>query len=143
MTGSLVDLRILLVDDQLESRSLLRNMLGELGVTQVFDAPDGREALSFLDDAFDMIDMIVCDWNMPNMNGVELLRQLRTVDPDTPFLMVTGRGDFESVVEAKSSGVDGYILKPFSATQLEAKLRILLQKMNASNEDKGNKSSLA
>ena len=68
---------------------------------------------------------------MPKMNGVELLRQLRTVDPDVPFLMVTGRSDMESVVEAKSSGVTGYIRKPFSPAELEAKLRILLHRVAA------------
>ena len=131
MVTKLTDLRVLLVDDQMESRSLLRNMLSELGVSQVFDAPDGKEALSFLDNAFDFIDMIICDWNMPHMSGVELLRQLRTVNAETPFLMVTGRGDLDSVTEAKTSGANGYILKPFSATQLEAKLRILLRRMAA------------
>ena len=75
------------------------------------------------------MNLIICDWNMPNMNGVELLRQLRTVDPDMPFLMVTGRTDIESVVEAKSSGVTAYISKPFSSQQLEAKLRIILTRM--------------
>ena len=65
---------------------------------------------------------------MPAMTGVEFLRQLRTVDPDVPFLMITGRSDMESVVEAKASGVTGYIRKPFSALQLETKLRIILKK---------------
>ncbi len=125
------DLKILIVEDQPEARAMLRNMLGELGVTQIFEAKDGREALDFVDSAFDFIDMIVCDWNMPGLSGVELLRQLRTVDPSMPFLMVTGRSDMESVVEAKSSGVTGYIRKPFSPVQLEAKLRIILQRMEA------------
>ncbi len=131
MTDSMTDLKILLVEDQTEARAMMRNMLMELGITQIFEAPDGREALNFIDSAFDFIDLIVCDWNMPQMSGVELLRQLRTVDPDMPFLMVTGRGDMESVVEAKSSGVTGYIRKPFSPVQFEAKLRIILQKMAA------------
>ena len=125
------DLKVLIVEDQSEARALLRNMLSELGMTQIFESSDGREALNFIDSAFDFIDLIVCDWNMPNMSGVELLRQLRTVDPDMPFLMVTGRGDLESVVEAKGSGVTGYIRKPFSPAQLEAKLRIVLQRMAA------------
>ncbi len=65
------------------------------------------------------------------MSGVELLRKVRDVDPSLPFLMVTGRSDKESVVEAKSSGVTAYIRKPFSPKQLEAKLRIILYKMAA------------
>lgn len=127
----LEELKVLVVDDQIEVRSMMRNMLMEMGITQIFDAPDGREALSFLDSAFDFVDVIVCDWNMPKMSGVELLRQLRTVDPSMPFLMVTGRGDIESVVEAKGSGVTGYIRKPFSPVELEAKLRIVMQRSKA------------
>ncbi len=131
MCSAIEDLKILLVEDQHEARAMLRNMLVELGITQIFEASDGREALAFIDSAFDFIDLIICDWNMPGMSGVELLRQLRTVDPSMPFLMVTGRGDMESIVEAKSSGVTGYIKKPFSPIQLEAKLRIILQKIAA------------
>lgn len=124
-------LRVLLVEDQKEARAMMRNMLMEMGVTQIFEAGDGREALDFIDAAFDFIDVVVCDWNMPAMSGVEFLRQLRTVDSEMPFLMVTGRSDMNSVVEAKSSGVTGYIGKPFSAAQFEAKLRIILQRMAA------------
>ncbi len=131
MSDQFADLKILIVEDQGEARAMMRNMLTELGVTQVFEAPDGREAMNFIDSAFDFINLIICDWNMPGMSGVELLRQLRTVDPSLPFLMVTGRSDMESVVEAKSSGVTAYIRKPFSPKQLEAKLRIILYKMAA------------
>ena len=74
--------------------------------------------MTFIDSAFDFVNVIICDWNMPNMNGVEFLRQLRSVDAEIPFLMVTGRTDVNSVVEAKSSGVTAYISKPFSPQQL-------------------------
>ncbi len=120
----LEDLKILIVDDQGDARTLIRNMLTEYGVHQVFEASDGRQALSFIDAAFDFVDFIICDWNMPSISGVELLRQIRTVDASIPFLMVTGRDDMDSVIEAKSSGVTAYIRKPFSAAQLEAKMRI-------------------
>lgn len=129
MSEEMSGLKVLIVEDQTEVRSMLRNTLMELGVNQVFESCDGREALAFIDSAFDFINLIICDWNMPNMSGVELLRQLRTVDPDMPFLMVTGRSDVNSVVEAKSSGVTAYISKPFSPVQLEAKLRIILHRM--------------
>lgn len=125
MKSAVKDFRVLLVEDQSEARAMMRNMLLEMGVTQIFEAPDGREALKFLDSAFDFVNLVICDWNMPSMSGVELLRQLRTVDPEMPFLMVTGRSDMESVVEAKSSGVTGYIRKPFSVKQLETKLRAI------------------
>ncbi len=124
------DLKVLIVEDQADMRAMLRNMMMELGITQVFEAPDGQQGLSFVDAAFDFVDIIVCDWNMPGMSGVEFLRQIRSVDPDFPFLMVTGRSDMDSVVEAKASGVTGYIRKPFSPSQLEAKLRVVAKKTN-------------
>ena len=125
----LEDLKVLIVDDQQEARALLKDIVSELGVTQIFESKDGRQALEFIDTAFDFVDVIVCDWNMPFMNGVELLRQIRSVDPEIPFLMVTGRTDIDSVVEAKSSGVTAYIRKPFSSAQFEAKLRIVSRKV--------------
>lgn len=124
----LEDMRVLVVDDQSEARTMLKDMLSDMGVTQIFESTDGREALKFIDAAFDFVDIIVCDWNMPSLTGVELLRQIRTVYPSLPFLMVTGRNDIDSVVEAKSSGVTAYISKPFSSAQLEAKMRIVLKK---------------
>jgi two-component system chemotaxis response regulator CheY len=127
MTAAMCDLKLLIVEDQADARAMARNVLAEIGVTQVFEASDGREALTFLDSAFEFVDLILCDWNMPGLSGVELLRQLRSVDPDIPFLMLTGRGDMESVVEAKASGVTGYIRKPYSPQQLEAKIRIVTQ----------------
>ena len=129
----LSNLKILVVEDQAEARAMMRNMLMELEITQIFESSDGREALSFIDSAFDFVDLIICDWNMPKMNGVEFLRQLRTVDQDLPFLMVTGRGDIDSVTEAKASGVTGYIRKPFSPKQLEAKIQIILKKQISSS----------
>lgn len=122
-------LKILIIDDQSESRSLLRGMLNELGITQVFEAPDGRVGLEFMDSAVDYIDLIMCDWNMPSMTGIEFLRQVRSTGAKTPFMMITGRSDQSSVIEAKTFGVDGYIRKPYSATQIEAKLRVMVQRI--------------
>lgn len=125
---SFSNLKILIVEDQHEARAMLRNMLCELGVTQIFESGNGKEAMRFMDSAFDFVNLVICDWNMPGLTGVELLRQLRSVDPEMPFLMVTGRNDMDSVIEAKASGVSGYIRKPFSPAQLEVKLRALIQR---------------
>ncbi len=128
MQENLDELKVLIVEDQQDARAMMRNMLGEMGVTQIFEAGDGREAMRFMDSAFDFVNIVICDWNMPALSGMDFLRQLRSVDPVIPFLMVTGRSDMNSVVEAKSAGVSAYISKPFSSKQLEAKLRILLQR---------------
>ncbi len=123
-------LRVLVVDDQPEIRSLVREVLADAGVTQVFEAPDGKAALQFVDADFDMVNLIICDWNMPGLNGVDFLRQIRSVFPDLPFLMVSGRCDKKSVLEAKIAGVSAYIRKPFSPGQMEAKLRIMMDTKN-------------
>lgn len=127
----LSELKVLIVEDQQDARAMLRNMLAELGITQIFEAANGREAMRFMDSAFDFVNIVICDWNMPGLTGVEFLRQLRSVDAAVPFLMITGRSDMNSVVEAKSAGVTAYIRKPFSPKQLEAKLRIIMQKAAA------------
>ena len=123
------NIRIMIVDDQADMRSMIRHMLAELGVNQVFEAADGKQALMFMDDALDLIDIVICDWNMPVMSGVEVLRQLRSVNPEMPFLMVTGRSDMTSVTEARASGVTAYISKPFSMDQLETKLKVIMSRM--------------
>ncbi len=124
-------MKVLIVEDQADARAILRLMLGELGITQIFEASDGKEAHDFMDAAFEMVDFIVCDWNMPNMSGLEFLKETRAKGINTPFLMVTGRGDMGSVVDAREGGVNGYIKKPFSPAQLEVKLRICMERQKA------------
>lgn len=119
-------LGVLVVDDQSAFRSTIKKMLKELKIQQVFEAANGREALKLLDSAPEMIDLVLCDWNMPSMSGLDLLRQVRSVGLDVPFVMVTGRADRESVLAAKDAGVTAYISKPFSAVQLDAKIRAAL-----------------
>ncbi len=123
--------RVLIVEDQLEARTILRIMLGELGITQIYEATDGQQASDFMDAAGDMVDMIVCDWNMPNMSGMDLLKEMRDKGFKVPFLMVTGRGDMSSVVNARNEGVNGYIKKPFSPAQLEVKIRVCMERQKA------------
>ncbi len=124
---SIEDLRVLLVDDSFEALTLIKNMLKDMGLTQVFTARDGTEALNFMGvyDDDDGVDVILCDWNMPRMSGLEVLKQIRTCDPDLPFIMVTGNAEHDAVVEARSLGITGYIKKPFSADQLMKKLTLV------------------
>lgn len=115
---------VLVADDQPAFRSMIKKMLKDMKIDQVFEAGSGREALRLIDSAPDIVDMILCDWNMPGMSGVELLRQVRSVGLDVPFLLITGRADRESVIAARDAGVTAFIAKPFSSTQLEAKMRL-------------------
>ena len=107
-----------------EALNLVKNMLKDFGLTQVYTAKNGVEALDFMGiaDGDEAVDVILCDWNMPRLSGLDVLKQIRTCDPDLPFLMITGNADKDSVVEAKTYGVTGYIKKPFSADQLRKKL---------------------
>lgn len=119
-------LRILLIDDSVQTLNLAKRMLHDLGITQVFTAKNGAEGLKLLGtfDGENIVDLVLCDWNMPEMNGMELLRQVRSCDPDLMFYMVTGQADRASVAEAKAFGVNGFIKKPFSADELAKKLNV-------------------
>jgi two-component system chemotaxis response regulator CheY len=116
------DLGVLVVDDDASIVRLLKMMLMDLGIDQIFTAADGRSALDFLGAMESEIDIIICDWNMPRMTGLELLQQVRTVNPDIRFIMLTGRADMESVTAARDHGVDSYLLKPFTPEQLRQRL---------------------
>lgn len=122
MTIDLKMMKILLVEDQDHAMKLVRMILRELGVTQIFTAKDGREAIEFLGECEDLVNVIISDWNMPRMSGLELLRQVRTVRPNIPFIMVTGRATIDSVKQARDGGVTAYLAKPFSPEQLERKV---------------------
>lgn len=121
------DLKVLAVEDDAPARRLLQSMLREIGVHQLFMAKDGKEALEFLGDCDEMVNVIICDWNMPHVSGFEVLRQVRTADPDIPFMMLTGAADPESVSMARDNGVTSYLAKPFSQNDLIKKLRQILR----------------
>jgi DNA-binding response OmpR family regulator len=130
MDIDLQNLHVLVVDDNPRTLKLIQAVLKDMGVGQVFTATDGREAQMFLDAGEELINLIVCDWNMPRMNGLELLRQVRMTKPDMPFLMVTARGTIDSVTAAKKNGVSAYIVKPFSPAELEQKVVSLARRID-------------
>ena len=131
--GKFDRLRVLVVEDDQHTMLLIRRMLLDLGVVNIFAASDGPEALRLLGsfDGRDIIDVVLCDWKMPNMSGLDVLKQIRTCDPDMPFLMITGVADVDSVIEAKAYSVTGYIKKPFSMEILRKKLRIVQRMLDA------------
>ncbi len=122
MDIDLQKLHILVVEDNPRTLKLIQAVLKDMGVGQTFTANDGREAQTFLDAGSDLINLIICDWNMPRMSGLDLLKQVRMSNPDMPFLMVTARGTIDSVTAAKKNGVSAYVVKPFSPAELEQKV---------------------
>jgi len=124
-------LKVLIVDDQPEVRAIIRDMLADMGVRRTLEASNGKEAMQFVNADFEGVNLIICDWNMPNITGIEFLKKIRSLYPDMPFLMVTGKCDKNSVIEAKVAGVSGFIRKPFSPEQFESKLKVALSDNNA------------
>jgi len=127
---SLSDLRVLLVDDNESVRTLTRQMLRRMAVTIIREANDGSSALEIFRATPMSFDLIICDWNLPVVSGVEVCKQVRAERPDLPFLLVTGRSDPNSVVVAKETGVSAYITKPFSPQELNVKIAAIVDRLN-------------
>jgi two-component system chemotaxis response regulator CheY len=113
---------ILVVDDYQTMIRIIRNLLKQLGFDDVDDAADGTAALSKLKDK--RYGLVISDWNMEPMTGYELLKEVRSDDSlrATPFIMVTAESKTENVIAAKKAGVSNYIVKPFNAQTLKAKI---------------------
>lgn len=123
------DFKVLVVDDQLAMRGLARYSLQQIGITQVTDSPNGKEALQAL--IKNPVDLVMSDFNMPEMDGLGLLRAIRSnnVLRKTPFILVTGRSDKELVVKAAQAGANNYIVKPFTVQTLKKKLETVIGKL--------------
>ncbi|MCP4637719.1 MAG: chemotaxis protein CheY [Methyloversatilis sp.] len=123
-------MKFLVVDDFSTMRRIVRNLLKELGFTNVDEAEDGVIALQKLKGGD--FDFVVTDWNMPNMTGIELLRAIRA-DASLkalPVLMITAEAKKENIIEAAQAGASGYIVKPFTAGTMSEKLNKIFEKMN-------------
>lgn len=123
------EMKFLIVDDFSTMRRIVRNLLKELGYSNADEAEDGVVALTKLRSGG--FDFVVSDLNMPNMNGFELLRQIRA-DPDLkhlPVLLVTAEAKKEDIITAAQLGASGYIVKPFTKATLEEKVTNIINKM--------------
>ena len=122
-------MRVLVVDDFATMRKIVRNVLKQIGFDNIVEAEDGQIALQVLKN--EDIGLVVTDWNMPNMTGLELLEKIRS-NPKTaklPVLMVTAEGLKENVVAAVKAGVNNYVVKPFTADILQEKLEQIFKKL--------------
>ena len=126
------DLKFLVVDDFSTMRRIVRNLLKELGFSNVEEAEDGVVALQKLHGGG--FDFVVSDWNMPNMTGIDLLRAIRAdaALKHLPVLMVTAEAKKENIIEAAQAGANGYIVKPFTAATLDEKLNKIFQTLEKS-----------
>ncbi|CCH47419.1 chemotaxis response regulator CheY [Pseudodesulfovibrio piezophilus] len=115
-------MRVLVVDDFSTMRKIVKNILRQLGFTNIVEADDGSTAWEVLNK--DNIDFIVSDWNMPTMSGIDLLRKVRASEEyaDIPFLMVTAEAQQENIIEAVQAKVSNYIVKPFTPETLGQKI---------------------
>ncbi len=124
-------IKVLVVDDFPTMRRIIRNLLKQIGYNSIEEAEDGIQALAMLRKGG--VGLIVSDWNMPNMEGIDLLRIVRKDASlkDIAFLMVTAEAEKERVIEAIKSGVDNYIVKPFTAETLKEKIEKIAERRSA------------
>ena len=126
------NLKFLVVDDFSTMRRIIRNLLKELGFVNVEEAEDGAIALQKLRNGSG-VDFVISDWNMPNLDGLALLQEIRA-DPalkTLPVLMVTAEAKKENIIAAAQAGASGYVVKPFTAATLDEKLNKVFQNMQA------------
>ena len=122
-------MKILIVDDFSTMRRIIKNLLRDLGLNNTHEADDGNTALPMLKNGD--FDFVVTDWNMPGMQGIDLLKAIRADESlrHLPVLMVTAEAEREQIIEAAQAGVNGYIVKPFTAATLKEKLDKIFERI--------------
>lgn len=125
------NMKILIVDDFSTMRRIIKNLLRDLGFTNTVEADDGTTALPILQAG--TIDFLVTDWNMPGMTGIELLRAVRADEKlkSIPVLMVTAEAKRDQIIAAAQAGVNGYVVKPFTAVALKEKIEKIFERIDA------------
>ena len=125
------EMKILIVDDFSTMRRIIKNLLNELGFANTVEADDGATAFPILQEGG--IDFLITDWNMPGMQGIDLLKQVRADEKlkSLPVMMVTAEQKREQIVEAAQAGVNGYIVKPFTAQTLKEKLDKIFERIGS------------
>jgi two-component system chemotaxis response regulator CheY len=123
------NMSMLVVDDFPTMRRIVRSLLKELGFSNVEEAEDGQDALNKLRSG--NFEFVVSDWNMPNLDGLEMLKQIRADEKlkHLPVLMVTAEAKKENIIAAAQAGANGYVVKPFTAAVLEEKLNKIFEKL--------------
>jgi len=120
------ELRVLVAEDDEAGSELIKRVLTAMKITNVILVKDGLSAWQEIEKAESAFDLVISDWNMPFTTGIELLNQMRSEGIKTPFLMTTGRGLLESAIEAKETGAEAFVAKPYSPTHMMQKIKELL-----------------
>ncbi|WP_336406944.1 chemotaxis response regulator CheY [Gallaecimonas mangrovi] len=122
-------MKILIVDDFSTMRRIIKNLMRDLGFNNCLEADDGNTALPMLQNGD--FDFVITDWNMPGMQGIDLLKAIRSDDKlkHLPVMMVTAEAKREQIVAAAQAGVNGYVVKPFTAATLKEKLDKIFERM--------------
>lgn len=120
-----LSMKVLVVDDFATMRRIIKNILKQIGFSNIVEAEDGKSALKMLQN--DKFDLIMCDWNMPEMPGIDLLTRIRSDEhlKNLPFVMVTAEAQKNNILDAVKAGVSSYIVKPFTAETVDQKLKKL------------------
>ncbi len=129
MSIDLKNKRFLVVEDQPQPMNLLTTLLKDLGALEVFTASDGEAALTFLRSNDNIVDVVICDWNMPRGSGIDVLKFVRRARPGVPFIMITANVDMGSVKLARENGVNAYITKPFKLDEVEGTLADIVDQL--------------
>lgn len=122
-------MKIMLVDDSRTIRNIQKNVLKQLGHDEIIEAEDGVQALDKFNE--DRPDLMLVDWNMPNMDGITLVRKVRELDKAVPIIMCTTEAEKSRVLEAVKAGVNNYIVKPFTVESLGEKISQTMDKIAA------------
>lgn len=122
-------MKVMLIDDSKTMRNIQRSVLRQLGIEQIEEACDGQDALSKVG-AFQP-DLILVDWNMPNMDGLSFIKVFRKQDKATPLIMVTTEAEKSRVIEAIKAGVNNYLVKPFTPDLLSQRINETISKCSA------------
>lgn len=122
------NITVLIVEDESNVRFTIRAMLQEMDITAVHESKDAAQALAVMTDKPNFFRLVLCDWNMPGMKGIDFLKKVREDNPELPFIMITARADEPSILAAKEANVTAYIRKPFSSNELKSKVNLLFNR---------------
>lgn len=123
MNNKVSDLRALIVEDNDVEARLIEASLNVIGVTDVMTANDGAKALALIESSQQAFSFVVCDWMMPNMDGLEFLERFRKIQPETPFVMLTAKTEAKDFHKAKGLGANYFLMKPLTPDDLRIRLK--------------------